>query len=423
MLITNKIVSNKDGIYSYKCTLKDTATSRVMDVKIYYKNGLMEELVAPYDSVIGLKGWTKSFMESFMPKDTLIGKNIFENKFNILLNDLCSNDTVVRQRANISFQNSISMNKIYVDDFIKFIKGKNLSSVTENSRAQLFVNGGTINNNKIIEPYKNLYKQYTDSFYLQLCLLKGLAYLKTPAAFAAFNSLILSEIPLVGEVSIVSDVFAVLHDSLELCKNFFPGMMVLTKYAEYKDAVYTLMSEMVEKKIITSALYLSQKDNILADANLALKRYNPSSTKSTGEYGDYDYLDKSIKELAESIQLCIDGFTNNTLFKGSDYLRGLETFNRNPLVNYAILLSPFYKTDEKTKQFFVKLSKIKTQNIAMPVAINLLKNNIVINDTLINFYSKNKFTRTYFYTELEKEILINKFDKSYLNQKSLIESV
>jgi hypothetical protein len=97
--------------------------------------------------------------------------------------------------------------------------------------------------------------------------------------------------------------------------------------------------------------------------------------------------------------------------------------NQPALVNYAYVLSPFYKTDEKTKQFFSKLSKIKSQNIAMPVAINLLKQNIVINDTLLGFYAKNKITRAYFYSELEKENLTEKFDKKYLNQASLVESV
>ena len=139
LVITNKVTSNKDGVYTYKCTLKDTATSRVMDAKIFFKNGVMQEIIAPYDSLIGLKGWTKSFMESFAPKDTIIGKNIFENKFNLLLNDLCSNDTVIRQRANTSFQNSIIMNKVYIDEFVKFIQSKNLSLVSENSRAQLFI--------------------------------------------------------------------------------------------------------------------------------------------------------------------------------------------------------------------------------------------------------------------------------------------
>jgi hypothetical protein len=47
----------------------------------------------------------------------------------------------------------------------------------------------------------------------------------------------------------------------------------------------------------------------------------------------------------------------------------------------------------------------------------------VINDTLIPYYSKNKITRAFFYSELEKEKLSDKFDKNYLSQSSLIESV
>ena len=39
-----------------------------------------------------------------------------------------------------------------------------------------------------------------------------------------------------------------------------------------------------------------------------------ASSKASSDYGDYDYLDKSIKELAENIQMGIDGFTNNILF-------------------------------------------------------------------------------------------------------------
>ena len=59
----------------------------------------------------------------------------------------------------------------------------------------------------------------------------------------------------------------------------------------------------------------------------------------------------------------------------------------------------------------------------MPVAIHLLKQNIILNDTLVSFYSKNKNTRAFFYSELEKEKLTNMFNKNYLSQNSLNESV
>jgi hypothetical protein len=202
-------------------------------------------------------------------------------------------------------------------------------------------------------------------------------------------------------------------------------MLALTKYDEYREAVYSLMADLVDKKVITPALYIQQKENILMDASLALKRYNPVTVKASATYeqGSFDYLEKTAKELAENIKGSLDGLANNNIYKGSSYLRSLESYNRSPLVNYAWLLSPFYKTDEKTKQFFAKLSKIKAQNIEMPVTIDLLKQNIILNDTLVTYYCRNKYTRAFFYSELEKEKLTDKFDKKYLSQESLIESV
>ncbi len=136
-----------------------------------------------------------------------------------------------------------------------------------------------------------------------------------------------------------------------------------------------------------------------------------------------DYLDKLTRENAEDIKSNLEDLSNNNLFKGKKYLEILDATNRHVLINYVWILSPFYKSDDKCKQFFVKLSKLKAQNIAMPLAINLLKQNSVLNDTLISFYAKNKYTRAYFYSELEKEKLLEKFDKTVLSQRSLIESV
>jgi uncharacterized protein YbaP (TraB family) len=424
MLLTHKSSSFKDDSYKFSCILKDTATGRAITSKVFIKNGLMQEVSAPFDTTIGLKGWTKAFMESFTPMDTVIGKNIFENKFQKLLKDLTSDDTTTRQMANNSL-NIVTIQKAYGDAFIKFISSPDINKVSEDSRAQLFVNGGTLENSKIIQPYKSLYKQYTDSFYLQLCLLKGLAYLKTQNSYNEFLNLLLNETPLVGTENTVGDVFEVLHDSLELCKKFFPAILTLTRYDEYREAVYSLMADLVDKKHLAPAAYMQQKENILVDANLALKRYNPLAAKPSqnSEQGNFDYLEKTAKELAESIRGNLEGLQNNNLYRGSNYLKSLESYNRPPLVNYARILAPFYNNDEKTKQFITKLSRIKTQSIAMPVTINLLKNNIVVNDTIVTYYSKNKYTRAYFYSELEKEKLGNKFEKKYLSQKSIVESV
>ena len=414
----------KHACFNYSATLKDTATARAIDIKIFIKNGLMHEISAPYDTTIGLQGWTKGFMNSFQPMDTVIGKNIFENKFDSLLNDLCSKDTMVKQMANHSVR-SVALQKVFSDSFVRFVSGAKINEVNEDSRAQLFVNGGTIESEKIIVPYTKLYKQYTDSFYLQLCLLKGLAYLKTQYSYNEFYNLLVKEPPLVGSDNTINDVFSVLHDSLELCQKFYPGLLALTKYDEYKDAVYSLMADLVKQKLITAPNYQLQTSEILTNANLALKRYNSSSAKSSSatNHGNFEHLDKTNKDLAENLKWTLEGLENNNSYKGTLTMRNIDATRRSGLVNYAMVLAPLYKSNADVRQFFDRLSKIKNQSIAMPVYINLLKYDVVINDTLLGYFCKNKYTAAYFYSELEKEKLSNYFKKDFATQKIMVESV
>ncbi|MFO0434245.1 MAG: hypothetical protein ACK5ZT_03290, partial [Sphingobacteriaceae bacterium] len=98
--------------------------------------------------------------------------------------------------------------------------------------------------------------------------------------------------------------------------------------------------------------------------------------------------------------------------------------NKQPLlINFAFILSPFYKTDEKAKQFIDKLNKIKNDQIALPLYVLLRTQNIVLNDTMAKYFSKNINTRAYFYGELEKEGLTKVFDTTYHFQKSINESI
>lgn len=424
LVLAKKSSEFKNASFRYSATLKDTATTRAIDIRIFIKNGLMHEISAPYDTTIGLRGWTKGFMNSFQPLDTLVGKNIFENRFENLLNDLCSKDTVIKQMANNSVR-SVALQKTFAESFVNFVSGPKINEVNEDSRAQLFVNGGTIENEKIILPYTKLYKQYTDSFYLQLCLLKGLAYLKTQNSYNEFYNLLINEPPLVGSDNTINDVFSVLHDSLELCKKFYPGMLALTKYDEYKEAVYSLMADLVKQKLIAPLNYQLQCNDILTNANLALKRYNSSSAKSSSatDHGNFEHLDKSNKELAENLKWTLEGLENNNTYKGTSTLHALDASRRSALVNYAIILAPLYKGNSEVRQFFDKLSKIKNQSIAMPVYINLLKYDLVLNDSLMAYFCKNKFTAAYFYSELEKEKLSHYFKKDLANQKTMTESV
>lgn len=421
--VSQKKITKEKDLYTYEAVLKDTATSRALAFKMLVKGGTRYEICTPFDTTLGLRGWTKGFFESFRLKDTVIGTDITRNKFNELVTDLCGTDTVKRREANHSVQNSISMQKAYLQDFLSLINSDKFKLINEDSRAQLLVNGGTLENDGIIVPYKKMYKQYSDSFYLQLSLLKGLALLKTQNSYNAFAELLNTEAPLVGEESLVKDVFNVLQDSIELCKKFFPSFFVLTKYDEYRGPVYSLLAQLVDKKILGPNIYLSNKENILADAHLAQKRYNPNVKSNPGARNDLEHLEKTVRENAENLMTGLEGLSNNNALKNSRYLSSLNAIARHELINYAIILAPYYKTDEKVKQFFSRLEKIRTQNIALPLTILKVENQIKDNDTLFSFYCRNLNTRAYFYSELEKKKLTDKFVRTELNQQKIIESV
>ena len=252
-----------------------------------------------------------------------------------------------------------------------------------------------------------------------------MAYLKTQYSYNEFYNLLVKEPPLVGSDNTINDVFSVLHDSLELCQKFYPGLLALTKYDEYKDAVYSLMADLVKQKLITAPNYQLQTSEILTNANLALKRYNSSSAKSSSatNHGNFEHLDKTNKDLAENLKWTLEGLENNNSYKGTLTMRNIDATRRSGLVNYAMVLAPLYKSNADVRQFFDRLSKIKNQSIAMPVYINLLKYDVVINDTLLGYFCKNKYTAAYFYSELEKEKLSNYFKKDFATQKIMVESV
>jgi uncharacterized protein YbaP (TraB family) len=406
--------SEKDGVLKFEFTLKDTGSVRAIRSVIIVKQGVVYELRCPYDTTIGLQGWAKTFMETFQPTEAVIGKDIFENKFTILLNDLQSSDTTVRARADASMA-GLAFQKEYLDEFLRVLNTPNFSKISEDSRAALLVNGGVIQDERVIQPYKDLYAAYADSSYLQICIIKGLAYLNTKNSYAAISDLLVKDPPLVGNDITVKDVFAVFYDSLELCKSFFPTMLNLVRFEEYKSSVYELMSLMVRKKIIQPSLYKAHTAELLAEANYELKRFNSSANAESNS-------PKSESELIAALTKAIEKSSGNSKRSAASG-SGRSEERDNPLIaDYAILLCPLYNTNADVKTFFGKLLKTKNNDVLFPVYINMLENGIKIKDSVWNYFSKSSETRLELFNELRRLNHLELFDKTYLSQRALCEA-
>ncbi len=419
-----RTISQKEenGVLTYEFYMKDTATIRAIKAKVFVKGGTVYQLKVPCDTVYGLKGWAAEFYNSFKLKDTIIGKDLFKNKFRELLNDLVSSDTAVQRKAIFSLSNSVSLEKQYLEDYLQFIQSDKLNKLSTEAKAQLFVSGGVFESEKIIPAFSKLYTQCTDSAYLQICLLKGLAYYKNRNTFKTVGELLIKETPLVGDESVVGNVFKVMQDSLELCGNLYPSVLAITRNAEYHTPVYKLLSLLIKKKIVTAQQIGLNKTDILQDANAELKRYNATS-QGKSKMNSYSGSNPNLEEMISKVKENLETLTTNSIVKNTKYKDVLNMNSQPLLVNFAHILIAYYKTDDKAKQFIDKVAKIKNDQIMMPMFVLLKKNNITVNDTLANYYAKNPNTRAYFYSELERDNLTSVFPKEYATQLQLVESV
>lgn len=409
--------TNEGAIYS--CLLKDTATQRALAIKVILVKDRFYRLTVPMDTVLGMSGWAKGFYDSFKPKDTLLGKPIFENKFKQLVNDLLASDTTKRNNANWSLQNSVGTEKAFLNDYIELLNRPDFNKIESETRAQILVNCGILESDKVIEPLRKLYTQYEDSAYLQICIIKGLGYVKTKNAYATILQMLSTEPPLVGDGAIIANIFDVFYDSLELTRPFFPSLLALARFDEYKQPIFKLLATLQNENLISVNDYAAQKDNILMEANFELKRYNAGQKKDskTSYQSDSEIAQQLADELATNLY--------NTYASGLDKRKkkNFTTHHSPYLVNISTALVPLYKQDEKVKQFFTKLGRVKSGAITMPVYVKLAKQSIVWSDTLNAYFSRQATTANLYYNLLEEEKIEKQFDKNYLTQEHFAKSL
>lgn len=408
-------IKETDNMKTYDFLLSDTGTTRVLVVKVIVKHGRVYELVTSCDSTIGLKGWTKNFMESFSPSDSVIGKPIFEKKYKVLLNDLASSDTLLRKKAVNSLDHISFVKKDFTDELLAFLNERDFDSISDYARASLLINAADYNENRLIEPYKKLYKKYADSVYLQFSILNGLAAIKTPESLDAIVNLLSYDAPLTGDEYYMNDLSIKLYDSLELCAKHYKVFMKLAKLEDYKSSMVKLLSDLKNNKLIKPDVYLYEVPTLVGDANVELKRHN-LNIKSGNSF--FKGNSNNAQELDAYIQQMADNILNTELTKSDK--EQLISYPKS--VYYARLLSPFYKTDNLVKDYFIKLLKTKDVDLLYHAYLALIKDGHSVSDSVVTFFCKNVKYRTKMYSALNKLNKLKLFDKKYLSQAQFCEA-
>lgn len=401
---SNLQITDEKGILEYNFLLKDTATSRAIRTRLIFKNSTMHELSVPFDTIIGLSSWTSGFINSFTPLDSAGGPGLFVPHFEQLLEAIGGKDSLAKEEA-ITALSAIGYAKEYLPAFLKFVSGPVFPGLDEATRAQILVSGGTLKSPQLIPLYRQLYKNYTDSFFLQLSVLKGLAYMQTEEANLAFMQLVTTDPALVGNESIVADVFEVLRDSLPLCKKMFPALLKLRAYEEYRSPVYQLLADLSANHLLSRSVIESSLSLILDDATLALKRHGQAKPKQTTN-----------KEEDLSTILKFNGY------QSTDNAVAPANTERPQLQAFVAILAPFYASNSRAQTYMDKVLQLKDQNMVMASLIDLLRYFPKAQDSLVKAYSSSPLTRAEFHRMLTAAKLKELFPAKASSQIELIRS-
>lgn len=361
---TNVKTFEKGDRLEYSCLFRDTATSRVIALKIMESRGQTHQISVPFDSTFGMTGYRKAFYDSFTPIDTIADRSIFEPHFKEVLEILKGSDSTKREVA-LNALSEINYDKVYLKDFMAFVNDPSFNTLSEKVKSAVLSRGGYINDASIIPMYKKLYQQYTDSFYLQLSVLKGLARLNQIEGHKAFAQLLSSNPVLIGDEEVLDNLFYVVKDSIELCKHLLPEILGLCRYEEYRPAVCDMLADM-DKHLVLSA---RERADLLSDANLAIKRKAQNSAQNTDRSKITDFTE----------MLRYSGYHD---YNSND--KEYESYTKPLLLSYVKIFAPFYDKDPAVKSFFIKLWRLREQEYIVPSATEIMRYAPAAIDSLVN---------------------------------------
>lgn len=383
-------LTSEDSIYQLDVTLIDTGSTRSIKIKKILKNQALYTLTTTLDTLTENTPFISDFFSSFTLADTAIGTFYFEDKSFLFLNDLIMGDSVAVERSVSSMYTfTYTFEVEHLGQLINAIKKNNIKDKEDelDMRIMLIRRLGFISNPKVLPFLNQLYLNSGDTVALQIAILEAVAQQQTIAGSKAFIKLLLHETPLSSDESDVDDMFDPLFDSLEIATPLFPEIFQLVDYPEYKDEIYALLADLLEKKIVDKSICSSYLNKIFKEANDQLKRKLGNETSKSNSY--YNYSSSSTNRILE---------------------------------NFAKILVPFYD-DLKVKTYFDKLVTTTDKEFLVDLLPVYLNNNISFSDTLIPHLASIDELRVDLYNQLKEIGKLNGIDTTLFTQQTITRSL
>ena len=409
---TKKQSVTATGWHSDYTQLTDTASSRVLTTKSFYKDGVVFSILNMGDSITPPSDFVKNFFETFTPADTFKTVNVFEKKSKMFFDDYFSTDSVVKKKAVRSLSGSLfdSSDLSQVKKAIEELSWKNKNYL---SLKKKWINViGSFSDTASLNYLTGLYSQVKDTSELQNVILDALLNMKTQASFNAFKNIILIEPPALtnggsgrynndySDINIndilttfsgddetetirskyYSYKWSPLYDTLALTKTILPELLDLMTLDDYKYEILQLLTYAVDSGYVKADDYKQYMNKFLLEAKQLIKKQaakedeKEMSKLQRNDVATESYVDRYVS-------------SNNSLDED--------------LENYAVLLIPFWDKSPEVPAFFNKLLQLRSKDAKLETAVLLLRNNKAVPDSIINMLAADDHYRISLYNRLK----------------------
>ena len=315
---------NENGMNILTHKLKDTTSSKIILVKYFQKQGVLYKLSTLQDSIGKASNFINEFYNSFTPRDTLLGKDIFKDKSKQFFEALKHNDSIV-----LTGYSKLKLSKkhsLLIIDALENYEFPEEKEMIKNYLLRTLIENDTSKN--VTDFITNLYLKSYSNPILQRIILNTIFDRHNKESYSLLLKLMETDLPL-GSKTPNFKIYSSKVDSLKTAKLLFPKLLNFSTVEEYKPAIYALLTRLKDSNIVKTKIYKSYKKQIISDAKIQIKR---SLAKNKNRYYSYNKdftLDNYVKLLFP--------FRDDKAVK-TFYLRLLESNDEEALTTYFTLL-------------------------------------------------------------------------------------
>lgn len=336
------------------------------------------------DTAAGPGEFATRFFESFEPLDTITGLSVFEEKTDVFFADILGEDSTKRKNAIRSIE-LMDFTENDAEKLIHLYDSFPYSETEEQEQKEsIIMVMRTVDDTAVYRFLEEMYNENSFNSEVQFTVLRCLSQNQTQTSFNLIKKLVMNQTPFTENTYKMS-FFTNLYDSLELTKPYFPQMISLLSYPEYKSPVLALLAKGYIEKVYNTSGFISEKQLIIREANVELKRTLSNQNKVEDSYNYYSYY--------------------------SSYLNYNSEYTSS-LLDYYILMTAFkQEKDPGVQTFFEGISKVEDFQFILEREIANYKLGLQVDTANINKAAADRGNTVRSFNRLEKEEMAEYFPK------------